>query len=59
MTQRQWESYGADGQQRIVEGIHTRRLGKAEDIANAVVFLASEHAAWISGQVLSVDGGRS
>ena len=59
MTQRQWESYGADGQQRLVDGIHTRRLGKAEDIANAVVFLASEHAAWISGQILSVDGGRS
>ncbi len=33
--------------------------GKAEDIANAVVFLASEQAAWISGQILSVDGGRS
>lgn len=59
MTQRQWEGYGADGQQRIVDGIHTRRLGKAEDIANAVVFLASEHAAWITGQVVSVDGGRS
>jgi 3-oxoacyl-[acyl-carrier protein] reductase len=58
-TERQWESYGAEGQRRLVESIHTRRLGTAEDIANAVVLLASEQAAWISGEVLSVNGGRS
>jgi 2-hydroxycyclohexanecarboxyl-CoA dehydrogenase len=34
-----------------------RRLGNPEDIANAVVFLASDAAAWITGQTLSVDGG--
>jgi NAD(P)-dependent dehydrogenase (short-subunit alcohol dehydrogenase family) len=33
------------------------RLGSPSDIANAVVFLASEKAAWISGVVLPVDGG--
>ncbi len=58
-TERQWESYGADGQHRLVESIHTRRTGTADDIANAAVFLASRQAAWISGQILSVDGGRS
>ena len=58
-SQAQWESYGAEGQQRLVEGLHTRRLGSATDIANAVLFLASEQAGWITGQVLSVDGGRS
>lgn len=58
-TQRQWESYGADGQERLVASIHTRRLGTPEDIANAALFFASEQAGWISGQVLSVDGGRS
>lgn len=58
-TQRQWESYGPEGQARLVEGIHTRRLGTPQDIADAVLFLVSGRASWISGQVLSVDGGRS
>ena len=58
-SERQWQSYGADGQKRLVESIHTRRLGAAEDIANAVLFFASEQASWITGQILSVDGGRS
>jgi 3-oxoacyl-[acyl-carrier protein] reductase len=58
-TKKQWASYGEEGQARLVQGIHTRRLGTAQDIANAVVFLASEQAGWITGQILSVDGGRS
>jgi 3-oxoacyl-[acyl-carrier protein] reductase len=58
-SERQWQSYGPDGQRRLVEAIHTRRLGQATDIANAVLFLASDQAAWITGQILSVDGGRS
>jgi NAD(P)-dependent dehydrogenase (short-subunit alcohol dehydrogenase family) len=36
-----------------------KRLGKPSDIANAVTFLASERAEWITGQVLSVNGGYS
>lgn len=35
------------------------RLGRPSDIANAVAFLASERAEWITGQVLSVNGGYS
>jgi 3-oxoacyl-[acyl-carrier protein] reductase len=58
-TERQWESYGPEGQRRLVEGTHTRRLGTPTDIANAVLFLASDQAGWITGQILSVDGGRS
>jgi 3-oxoacyl-[acyl-carrier protein] reductase len=58
-TQRQWEGYGPEGQKRLVESIHTKRLGTPEDIANATLFFASEQTGWITGQVLSVDGGRS
>ncbi|HEV7719619.1 MAG TPA: SDR family NAD(P)-dependent oxidoreductase [Arsenicitalea sp.] len=56
-TERQWEAMGADGQQRLLNNIALRRLGSPSDIANAVLFFASEQAGWISGQVLSVDGG--
>lgn len=38
---------------------HTRRAGRPEDIASAALFLSSDEAGWISGQVLPVDGGRS
>ncbi|HEX8663978.1 MAG TPA: SDR family oxidoreductase, partial [Beijerinckiaceae bacterium] len=58
-TQRQWESYGPEGQKRLIESIHTKRIGMPDDLAAAVLFLASEEASWITGQVLSVDGGRS
>ena len=34
------------------------RLGTAEEVANAVVFLASERASWVTGVTLSVDGGQ-
>lgn len=36
-----------------------KKIGQAEDIANMVVFLLSEKSSWITGQVLSVDGGMS
>lgn len=57
-TERQWESYGADGQQALVDRIALKRLGSADDIANGVLFFASDYANWITGQVLSVDGGK-
>jgi NAD(P)-dependent dehydrogenase (short-subunit alcohol dehydrogenase family) len=58
-TRKQWERYGPEGQARVLASFNTGRLGTAEDIANAALFLASEQAGWITGQVLSVDGGRS
>lgn len=54
----QWQAYGEARQQQMIERIAMRRLGTAQDIANAVLFLVSEHAAWITGQIISVDGGK-
>ena len=47
------------GQKRLVESLYLKRLGSAEDIANAVLFFVSDLSVWITGQILSVDGGRS
>lgn len=34
------------------------RVGRAEEIAEAILFLAGEHAGWITGETLPIDGGR-
>jgi 3-oxoacyl-[acyl-carrier protein] reductase len=57
-TEQQWESYGAERQRALVDGIALKRLGTPEDIAAGVLFFASDAAAWITGQVLSIDGGK-
>ena len=41
----------------IVPGIPLGRLGKPEDVADAIVFVASEQARWLTGQLLYVGGG--
>ena len=56
-TERQWESYGEEGQRQLIAGIATRRLGEPEDIANGVQFFASERSGWVTGQVIAIDGG--
>lgn len=43
--------------EQIVQAIPLNRIGKACDIANAVAFLASSEADYVTGQVLSVNGG--
>jgi 3-oxoacyl-[acyl-carrier protein] reductase len=58
-TEKQWQSYGEEGQRKLVEGIALRRLGKAQDIANGVKFFVSDDASWITGQVISIDGGHA
>jgi len=57
-TEKQWESYGADGQAAMIKRIALQRLGTAQDIANGVLFFASDLASWVSGQILQVDGGK-
>jgi 2-hydroxycyclohexanecarboxyl-CoA dehydrogenase len=44
-------------QARIAKAYPLRRTGKPEDVASAVVFLASDAAGFITGQTLSVSGG--
>jgi 3-oxoacyl-[acyl-carrier protein] reductase len=56
-TQRQWESYGEEGQQKLVQGIAMRRLGSPADIANGVQFFVAERSSWVTGQTISIDGG--
>ena len=57
-TERQWDAMGAGGQERLLQSIALQRLGAPDDIAHAVLFLASDYAGWITGQVISVDGGK-
>ena len=41
----------------MMKQIPLKRFGQAEDVANAAAFLVSDEAAYITGQVLHVDGG--
>lgn len=50
------DQIGAD---KLAKAYPLRRLGEPQDIANAVLFLASPLSSWITGQVLSVSGGFS
>jgi len=49
----------AEKQQTILDGIPMGRNGSPEDIARTIGFLCSDEAAYITGQIIAVDGGRS
>lgn len=54
--ERQWQSYSPERQESMIGNTARRRAGTPQDIAHAVMFLASDYADFITGQVLSVTG---
>jgi len=46
-------------EEKLIPEIPLRRVGRPEDVADAIVFLASEQARWITGQLIYVGGGHA
>jgi NAD(P)-dependent dehydrogenase (short-subunit alcohol dehydrogenase family) len=57
LTQTAAANVPKETQDRLTAANPTRRLGRPDDIAHVVVFLCSEAAAYVNGQVIHVDGG--
>ncbi len=53
------ESLPDAAKEKITSAIAMKRMGTVEDVANLAAFLASDHASYITGQVIGVDGGMS
>src|SRR5246127_3384722 len=55
--ERQWNNWPAAVRDNFVNTIAMRRMGAPQDVANAVTYLASDYASWITGQTIPVTGG--
>lgn len=49
--------YNSEKRQKIIESIGLKRIGQAKEVADLVSFLLSDHAAYITGQIIAIDGG--
>ena len=49
----------AESEAQLIPSIPLRRIGRPEEIADVMVFLASEQARWLTGQVIKVSGGHA
>ena len=48
-----------DAAKELVKGLALKRLGQPQDMVGAAVFLLSDEAAWVTGQILAIDGGQT
>jgi NAD(P)-dependent dehydrogenase (short-subunit alcohol dehydrogenase family) len=48
-----------DVAKEMVKGLALKRFGQPEDMVGAAVFLLSDESAWVTGQILAVDGGQT
>jgi len=47
-----------DAARELVKGLALKRMGQPDDLVGACLFLLSDDAAWVTGQILAVDGGQ-
>ena len=48
-----------DAAREMVKGLALKRMGRVEDMVGACIFLLSDEASWVTGQILAVDGGQT
>lgn len=48
-----------DAAQDLVKGLALKRMGQPEDMVGACLFLLSDEASWVTGQIIAVDGGQT
>ena len=48
-----------DAAQELVKGLALKRMGQPDDMVGACLFLLSEESAWVTGQIIAVDGGQT
>ncbi len=53
-----FESWGEAASRKVIDGIPLRRIGRPEEIARMVAYLASEDGSYITGKVIQIDGGQ-